>query len=63
MLPFTLLPTASAEPLIDIDVEDNNEGEDKVEDDDTEEPLEPPAVIRFISMWKAFNRKEVLPRT
>ena len=33
-----------------------------MEDDDAEEPP-PPAVVRFISMWKALNRKEVLPRT
>jgi hypothetical protein len=62
MSPFTPLPLASAQPLIDIDVENNNKGEEEVEDNNIEEPL-PPVVVRFISMWKVFNRKEVLPRT
>ena len=44
-----------------IDIEDNNKGEEEVEDDDAEEPPEPLAVVRFISVWKAFNRKEGLP--
>ena len=62
MSPFTPSPLASAQPLIEIDVEDNNKGEEEVEDNNAEEPP-PPPVVRFISMWKAFNRKEVLPRT
>ena len=62
MSPFTPLPPASAQPIIDIDAEDNNEGEEEVEDDNAEEPP-PPAVVRFISMWKALNGKEVLPGT
>ena len=60
VLPFTLLPPASAQPLIE-DAEDNDEGEEEVEDDDVEEP--PPPVVRFMSVWKAFNGKEVLPGT
>jgi len=60
--PFTPSPPASAQPLIDTDAEDNDEGEEEVEDDDAEEPP-PPPVVRFISIWKVFNRKEVLPRT
>lgn len=59
--PFTPSPPASAQPPVDIDAEDNDEGEEEVEDDDTEEPPEPPAVVRFMSVWKAFNGKEVLP--
>jgi hypothetical protein len=47
--PFTPSPLASAQPLIDIDAEDNNKGEEEVEDDDAEEPP-PPAVVRFISI-------------
>jgi len=31
-----------------------------VEDNNVEKP--PPPVVRFISVWKAFNRTEVLPR-
>ena len=62
MSPFTPLPLASAQPIIDIDAEDNDEGEEEVEDDDAEEPP-PPAVVRFMSMWKALNGKEVLPGT
>jgi len=53
----------SAQPLIDIDAEDNNKGEEEVEDNNIKEPPPPPPVVRFISVWKAFNRKEVLPRT
>ena len=53
----------SAQPLIDIDAEDNNKGEDEVEDNNAEEPPEPLVVVHFISMWKAFNRKEALPRS
>ena len=34
-----------------------------MEDDDIEEPPELLAVVRFMSVWKAFNRKEVLPRS
>ena len=60
--PFTLLPPASTQPLIDIDAEDNDEGEEEVEDDNAEEPP-PPAVVRFMSIWKALNGKEVLPGT
>ena len=60
--PFTPLPLVSAQPLIDIDAEDNDEGEEEVEDDDAEEPP-PPLVVCFMSMWKAFNGKEVLPGT
>ena len=63
VLPFTPSPPASAQPLIDIDAEDNDEGEKEVEDNNTEEPPSPPAVVRFISVWKAFNRKEVLPKS
>jgi len=59
--PFTPSPPASAQPLVDTDAEDNNEGEEEVEDDDTEE--QPPPVVRFISIWKAVNGKEVLPGT
>ena len=33
-----------------------------MEDDNIEEPL-PPPVVYFISIWKVFNRKEVLPST
>jgi len=47
---FTPLPPASAQPPIDIDAEDNNKGEEEVEDDNMEEPLEPLAVVRFISV-------------
>jgi hypothetical protein len=60
--PFTPSPPASAQPLIDIDKEDNDEGEEEVEDDNVEEPP-PPPVVRFMSVWKAFNRMEVLPGT
>jgi len=66
---FTPSPPASAQPLININTKDNDEGEDnnkgekEVEDDDAEEPPSPPAVVRFISVWKAFNKKEVLPRS
>jgi len=48
VLPFTLLPPASAQPLIDVDIEDNNKGEE-VEDNNIEE-LPPLAVVRFISI-------------
>ena len=51
---FTPLPPLSAQPLIDIDAEDNDEGEEEVEDDDAEEPLPPllplPPVVRFMSI-------------
>ena len=60
-----LLPPASAQPLVDIDAEDNDEEKGEEEDNNIEElelPL-PPAVVRFMSVWKAFNRKEVLPST
>jgi hypothetical protein len=63
VLPFTPLPPASTQLLLDIDADNNNKGEDKVEDDDVEEPPSPPPVVRFISIWKAFNRKEVLSRS
>ena len=47
----------SAQP----DAEDNDEVEDEVEDDDVEElPVEP---VRFMSVWKAVNGKEILPGT
>ena len=62
MSPFILLLPASAQPLIDIDIENNNKGEEEVEDNNTKEPPPPPAVVWFISVWKVFNRKEVLPR-
>ena len=59
------LPLLSAQPLIDIDAEDNDEGEEEVEDDNVEEPPPPPLllVVRFMSIWKAFNGKEALPKT
>jgi hypothetical protein len=60
--PFTPLPLASTQPLIDIDAEDNDKEKEEVEDDDAEE-LPPPPVVRFMSVWKAFNGKEVLPET
>ena len=44
-----LLPPASAQPLIDIDIEDNNKGEEEVEDNNKEE-LPPLLVVRFISI-------------
>ena len=50
VLPFTLLPPASAQPLIDIDAEDNDKGEEEVEDDDAEEPPPLLPVVRFISV-------------
>jgi hypothetical protein len=51
-----LLPQ-SAQP----NAEDNNEVEEEVEDDDVEElPAEP---VRFMSVWKAVNGKEILPGT
>ena len=52
MLPFTLLLLVSAQPLVDIDVEDNNEEKGKIEDNNTEElePPLPPAVVYFISV-------------
>ena len=47
----------SAQP----DAEDNDEVEEEVEDDDVEElPVEP---VRFMSVWKAVNGKEILPGT
>ncbi len=45
---------------MDTDVKDNNEGEEDIEDDDVDEPPSPLPVICFISVWKAFNEKEVL---
>ena len=60
---FTLLPLVSAQPLVDIDIKDNDKEEVEVEDDDIEEPPELLAVVRFISIWKAFNKKKVLPRS
>jgi len=48
--PFTPSPPASAQPLVNINIKDNNEGKKKVEDDDTEEPLKPLAVIYFINI-------------
>ena len=60
-----LLPLVSAQPLIDIDAEDNNKEESKIEDNNIKklELLLPLTVIYFISMKKAFNKKEVLPST
>ena len=49
------------QPLLDVDVEDNDKGEEKVKDNDTKELLLPLAVVCFMSVWKAFNGKEVLP--
>ena len=43
-----LLP-ASAQPLIDINAEDNNKGEEEVKDNNAEELLLP-LVVRFISI-------------
>ena len=59
-----LLPL-SAQPLIDTDAEDNDEGEEEVNNNNVEELLAPPVppVVRFMSMWKAFNGKEALPGT
>jgi hypothetical protein len=56
----------SAQPLININAEDNNKREEEVKDNNTEElepPLLPLIVVHFISIWKAFNKKEVLPST
>jgi hypothetical protein len=50
VLLFILLLLVSTEPLIDIDIEDNNKGEEKVEDNNTEEPLELPVIVCFISI-------------
>ena len=47
--PFTPLPLVSAQPLIDIDAEDNNKGEEEVKDNNTEE-LALPLVVHFISI-------------
>jgi len=47
---FTPLPPVSTQPPVDIDVEDNDEGEEDMEDDNTEEPLEPLAVVCFINV-------------
>jgi hypothetical protein len=51
--------------LVDIDAEDNDKEEGEEEDDNIKElePPSPPAVVRFISVWKIFNGKEVLPST
>jgi hypothetical protein len=49
------------EEVEDDDAEDNDEVEEEVEDDDAEELLAEP--VRFISVWKAVNGKETLPRT
>ena len=46
---FMPLPPVSAQPLIDIDVEDNNKGKKEVEDNNAEELLLP-LVVRFISI-------------
>ena len=52
-----------AQPSINIDAENNDKGEEEVKDNDAKKPPEPPMVICFISVWKAFNEKEVLPKS
>ena len=54
---------AFTQPLLDVNAEDNDEGEEEVEDNNAEDPLSLLAVVYFISVWKAFNRKEVLPES
>ena len=63
VLLFMPSPLVSTQPLVDVNAEDNNEREDEVKDDNAEELLLLPAVVHFISVWKAFNRKEVLPES
>ena len=50
--PFTpsLSPPASAQPLTDIDVEDNNDREKEAKDNNIEEPPSLLAVVYFISV-------------
>jgi hypothetical protein len=58
VLLFTPLPLVSAQPLIDINAENNDKGEEEVEDDDADKPellLLPPAVVYFMSIWKVFK--------
>jgi hypothetical protein len=57
LLTSSPLPPQSAQS----NAEDNDEVEEEVEDDDVEELPEEP--VRFMSVWKAVNGKEILPST
>ena len=58
-----LLPLVFAQSLVDINIKNNDEEKEEVEDDDIDELLKLLAVVYFISVWKAFNKKEVLPKS
>ncbi len=49
ILPFMLLLLVFTQPLININIKDNNKGEEEVEDNNIKK-LPPPLVVRFISI-------------